>query len=224
MLSGEGLRALILVLGVADGGQDALGLESLFIQVQLFQDILDDPFRIVGVVDGEVLVEADAVNVPPQDADAGGVKGRGPDVVGHGAQSGRQTVLQFPCRLVGEGDGDDLPGPGHIHGAEPVGPVDLKALRMLRKVLQELQVLRSRPFGDEAGVAAPAVGQQVVDPLDQDGGLAGAGACQQQQRSLGGHGSLALHGIQPPQIRRDDGFPGGDVSFIEVSHMFTSFL
>ena len=46
-------------------------------------------------------------------------------------------------------------------------------------------------------IASSAVGQQVVHPLDQHRGLAAAGARQQQQRTLRGHGSLALHGVQP---------------------------
>ena len=129
---------LVLILGAADNAEDTLGLEGLFIQIQLFQNVLDDPLGVIGVVDGKILVKADAVNVPPQDADTGGVEGRGPDIVGHGSQTGRQAFLQLPCRLVGKGDGDDLPGPGHIHSAEPVSPLHLRIVRVLREVLQKV--------------------------------------------------------------------------------------
>ena len=52
------------------GGEDAADGEGLFVQILLLQNILDDPLGVIGIVDGEVLVKANAVNVPPQDADA----------------------------------------------------------------------------------------------------------------------------------------------------------
>ena len=114
---GEVLRALVFVLGTADHSQDALWLEGFLVQVLLLHDVLDDPLGVIGIVNGEVLVKSDAVNVPPQDADAGGVEGGGPDVVGLGAQPGGQAVLQLSRRLVGKCNSDDLPRTGHIHGA-----------------------------------------------------------------------------------------------------------
>ena len=221
---GKVLRALVLVLCVTDNSQDALGLEGLFVQVLLLHDVLDDPFGVIGIINGEVLVEADAVNVPPQDTDAGRVEGGGPDVVGHGPQTSRQTVLQLSRRLVGKGDGDDLPGAGHIHGAEAAGPAHLQVIRPVREGFQKSKVLLRGPLRHKVRIAAPAVGQQVVHPLDQDGGLAAARARQQQKRPLRGHGGLALHGIEPLQVPGDDGAPGGDVAFTKINHMFTSFL
>ena len=143
---GEILRRLVLVLGVADGGQDALGLESLFVQVLLLHDILDDSLSIVGIVDRKVLVKTDAVNVPPKNPDTGGVEGGGPDVVGHRPQTGREALLQFPRRLVGKGDGDNLPGPGHIYGAQTVSPVKLQIRRPVRKRLQKVDVFLLCPL------------------------------------------------------------------------------
>ena len=35
-------------------------------------------------------------------------------------------------------------------------------------------------------------------------------------------GGLALHGVEPLEIPGNEGPPGGDVSFVEISHMFTS--
>ena len=194
---GKVLRRLILVLGVADGGQDAPGREGLLLQVQLLQNVLDDPLGVVGVVDGEVLVEPQPVDVPPQDAHTGGVEGGGPDVVGLRPQPGGQPVLQLPCRLVGEGDGDDLPGLGRVQGAEPPGPADVLLRGPGGEALQKLKILFRGPGRHLFRIASPAVGQQVVHPLDQHRGLAAAGARQQQQRTLRGHGSLALHGVQP---------------------------
>ena len=217
-LFAEYLRPLVAVLGGADGGEDAADGEGLFVQILLLQNILDDPLGVIGIVNGEILFKTDAVNVPPQDADAGGVEGGGPDVVGGRAKTGRQPVLQLPGRLVGKGDGNDFPWTGDIHGAEPVDPTDLVGVRPLRKMLQKVQICLCGPVRHLVAVAAPAVSQQVIDPLDQHGGLAAAGAGQQQKRAFRGHGSLPLHGVQPGKVTGDDRFPGGNISLFKVSH------
>ena len=152
------------------------------------------------------------------------MEGGGPDVVGHGTQTGCQTVFQLPRRLVGKGDGDDLPGAGHVHSAQTAGTVHFQGLRALRKILQKSQILLRGPLRRLLTVAAPAVGQEVVDPLDQDGGFSAAGPRQQEQRPLRSHGGLALHGIQPTKVLGDNRLPGGGVPFVEISHMFTSLL
>ena len=206
------------MLGGADGGENAADGEGLFVQILLLQNILDDPLGVIGIVDGEVLVKANAVNVPPQDADAGGVERGGPHIVGGGAKTGRQPLLQFSRRLIGEGDGDDLPWPGGVHGTEPVDPANLVTVWPIREVLQKAQILLRGPVGDLVAVAAPAIGQQVVDPLDQHRGLAAARPRQQQEGSLGGHGPLTLHGVQPGQIPGDHRFPGGHIPLFKISH------
>ncbi|CDC73664.1 putative uncharacterized protein [Oscillibacter sp. CAG:155] len=222
VLGGKLLRALVLVLGVADDGEDAAGLEGLLVQVQLLEDVPDDPLGVVGVIDRKVLVEADAVDVPPEDTHAGRVERGGPDVLRRRAQPGRQTLLQLPRRLIGKGDGQDLPGPGHVHGAKAHRPPPGLLIQLLRQVFQKAEVLLRSPVRHLVAVAATAVGQKVVHPLDQHRGLAAAGPRQQQQRPLGGHGGLALHGVEPLEIPGNEGPPGGDVSFVEISHMFTS--
>ncbi|MPM45892.1 hypothetical protein SDC9_92584 [bioreactor metagenome] len=148
----------------------------------------------------------------------------GPDVVCHRAQTGRQTVLQLARSLVGEGDGDDLPGPWNVHGAQPYGTPPVLRLRVVRKAFQEPEVLLRGVLRHLVGVAAPTVGQKVVHPLNENGCLAGPGSRQQQEGALGGHSRLPLHGVQPLKVPRDDGFPGGEIALVEVSHMFTSFL
>ena len=214
----EYLRPLVAVLGGADGGEDAADGEGLFVQILLLQNILDDPLGVIGIVNGEILFKADAVDVPPQDADAGGMEGGGPHIVGGGAKTGRQPLLQFSRRLVGKGDGDDLPGPGGVHGAEPVDTPHLVTVWPIREVLQKIQILLRGPVGDLVAVAAPAIGQQVIDPLDQHRGLAAARPRQQQEGPLGGHGPLTLHGVQSGQIPGDHRFPGGHIALFKVSH------
>ena len=217
-LFAEHLRPLIAVLGGADSREDAADGEGLFVQILLLQNILDDPLGVIGIVDGEVLVKANAVNVPPQDADAGGVERGGPHIVGGGAKTGRQPLLQFSRRLIGEGDGDDLPWPGGVHCTEPVDPANLVTVWPIRKLLQKREVLLRGPVRHLIAVAAPAIGQKVVDPLDEHGGLAAARPRQQQEGSLGGHGPLTLHGVQPGQIPGDHRFPGGHIPLFKISH------
>ena len=108
--------------------------------------------------------------------------------------------------------------PGGVHGTEPVDPANLVTVWPIREVLQKVQILLRDPVGDLVAVAAPAIGQQVVDPLDQHRGLAAARACQQQEGTLGGHGPLTLHGVQPGQIPGDHRFPGGHIPLFKISH------
>ena len=146
------------------------------------------------------------------------MEGGGPHIVGGGSKAGRQPLLQFSCRLVGEGDGDDLPWPGGVHGTEPVDPADLVTVWPIREVLQKVQILLRGPVGDLVAVAASAIGQQVVDPLDQHSGLAAARPRQQQEGTLGGHGPLTLHGVQSGQIPGDHRFPGSHIPLFKISH------
>ena len=56
MLGRELLRALVFILGVADDGEDGPGLEGLLVQVQLLEDVPDDPLGVVGVIDRDPAV------------------------------------------------------------------------------------------------------------------------------------------------------------------------
>ena len=214
----EHLRPLVAVLGGADGREHTADGERFLVQILLLENVFHHPLGIVGIVNGEILVEADAVNVPPQDADAGRVERGGPDIVGGRPQPGRQTLLQLPRRLVGKRDGNDLPWAGHSHGAKPMGPLRLRLAGPLRELLQKREVLLRGPIRHLVAVAAPAIGQKVVNPLDEHGGLTAAGACQQQQRPLRGHGPLPLHGVQPGQIPGDDRLSGRRVALFKISH------
>ena len=148
-----------LVLGPGNVAQDGSGLEGLLVHVQLLQALLDDPEGVVGVVDGEGGGKAQLLDVPPQDAHAGRVEGGRPDVVGIGTNGGFQTGFQFPGGLVGEGDGDDLPGHGGLQGAQEAGT----ALLLLGEHaplgvgLEEGQVGFRDVIGDLPAVGGPAV-------------------------------------------------------------------
>ena len=106
------------ILGPGDIPQYRLGRKRLIVYILLLQNILDHPFRVGGIIDGEGGRIPQFVNVPAQDPGAAGMEGGGPDVVGAGAQHPFQPFLQLPRRLVGEGDGQNGPGGGRLHPAE----------------------------------------------------------------------------------------------------------
>ncbi len=125
------LRTLIPVLGASNDAQDALRQKRLFVQIQLLYDILDHPLRVVGIVNGKILVKPDSVGIPPQNPNTGGVKSGRPDIVCGRPQTGGQAVFQLPRRFVGKGNSDNLPRTRHIYSAEAADPIPLRLIRML---------------------------------------------------------------------------------------------
>ena len=123
------------VLFLTDNGQDVLCREGFVIQAHFLDDVLHDPLGIGGVVDGKMTGIAQPFRIPAQDPTAGGMEGHGPYILPLGAQHGRQTLLQFPCRLVGKGDSQDAPGHHRLHSAEPIGMVPLLLRKRFGKVL-----------------------------------------------------------------------------------------
>ena len=144
------------------------------------------------------------------------MEGGGPDVPGGGAAHPLQALLQLPGGLVGEGDGDDRPGDGGFHGAQPHGLLPVLRGGLLRELLQKGQVLLGGPAGDLLAVAAPAEGDKVVHPVDEDGGLAASGPGQEQEGTLGGQHGLPLAGIHAGVPPGDDGPAGGDVALLKI--------
>ena len=109
-----------LGLGLADLALDGPGRHLFGVDVHLPADDLDQPPGVGIVVDGERALVAEAVPVGPEDAHAGRVEGGhphprrpGPDQLGH-------PRAHLVGRLVGEGDGQDLPGLG-VAGGDQVG-------------------------------------------------------------------------------------------------------
>ncbi len=84
------------------------------------------------------------------------------------------------------------------------------------KVFQEIQILFRDPVGDVITVAAPAKIQQVVHPVDQDGGFAAPGPRQQQQRPLRRQHALPLHSVHAMVPAGNDCPPGGDISVSKI--------
>ena len=97
-----------VVLGVADDGVHRARRETLGVDVQVAQDVGREALRVSLVVDGEVRAVPQALGVPAQDADTGGVERRDPHLLGNGTHQALHPALHLVCRLVGEGDGQHL--------------------------------------------------------------------------------------------------------------------
>ena len=107
-LGGGDVRQLVLAL--PDPGQHPRRREALLVQVQAAQHLLDDRHLVRAVVDREGPGQADLLAVAAQDPGADGVEGADgrlarrllPDQPG-------DPLAHLVGRLVGEGDGHDLP-------------------------------------------------------------------------------------------------------------------
>ena len=98
-----------VVLRLGDAVHQLVDGEALRVDVQLGHDFFVQPLHIVGVVDGEVLCEAQPLGVGAQHAHAHRVEGGHPHAPRARAHELRQTLAHLGGRLVGEGDGEDLP-------------------------------------------------------------------------------------------------------------------
>ena len=109
-LPGGGRHIGELVLALSDPGQHAGRAEALLVQVQPAQDRLDQRHLVGPVVDGEAPGEADGGAVAPQDPGADGVEGADGRLARRLlADEPGDPLAHLAGRLVGEGDGHDLP-------------------------------------------------------------------------------------------------------------------
>ena len=156
-LLAELLRRLHTVLGVGHHRQHLPHGKSLLVQVKRFQTVLYHPLAVIGVIDSEVTGKAHVLNVPPQNADAGAVERGGPHVPGLLPQHPLQALFQLCGGLVGKRDGQHLPGPGRLHGAEILHQRLLGRVGVLDIPLQKLHLIPGNGHGDFLRVAAPSV-------------------------------------------------------------------
>ena len=183
-------------------GKEAVGRESLFVDVQVLQHPLHHRKAVRPVVDGKAFGESQPIRVAAQDAHAGPVECEGPHIPGFLSQPDLQAVFQLVRRLVGKGDGQDLPGRWRVHGAQPADLVRYGCAPVVDRA-QLVQRVFSDPAGDLVTVGAPAVPQKVGNAVDKHRGLAAASSRQKQQRPFRGENGLALHIIQSGKLRSD---------------------
>ena len=114
-------RAAELVLGRRDDGADRAGREEPLGDACLPHRLPEERPLVGGVVDGEAAVQAHLGAVTPQQPGAEGVEGaRGEVSEGRVADELLQAAAQLLGRLVGEGDGHDLPR-GDVEVADEIG-------------------------------------------------------------------------------------------------------
>ena len=152
------------------------------------------------------------------------MEGHGPDILGLRAQQDGQTLLELVGRLIGEGDGNDIPGSGRLHSTQTIRPEGVHFRQLhARGVLQEHHILFGDVIGDLAAVSAGAVLHQVGNTIDQDSGLTAASARQQKQGAFGGQHSFLLHVIEVRKLRCNILPPGSQKSgfkrFIHNAHL-----
>ncbi len=102
-------RAILPALN--DPGQDPRR-PLLVVDPLGLQQLLDQARLVVGVEDGEIALEADQFGMAAQNAHADRVERPEPHPVRCATDQARYAVQHFARGLVGEGDGQDLRGPG----------------------------------------------------------------------------------------------------------------
>ena len=121
------------------------------------------------------------------------MEGHSPDVLGILAKESREPVLDFICSLVGKGDGDNAPGGSRSYSAQCVGMLLFVFGGGFAQGFQEFHIRLCNLRRDFLAVAASAIAHKVGNAVNQHGGLAASGSCQQQQRAFGGKHGLLLH-------------------------------
>ena len=134
---GQGSAVEHLVLGPADCAQDG-GRPKLAggRQVLFLEDLLHQGLLVVAVVDHEAPIESDGRPIAPERPGTDGMERPALDLASGFADEGDDALAELARRAIGEGHGQDLPGP-HAEHADQVGD----------------------PMGQDPGLAAAGPGQ-----------------------------------------------------------------
>ena len=158
----QGVGVEHLVLGPADRAEDGRRPELAGRrQVLLLEDLLHQRLLVVAVVDHEAPIEPDRRAVAAQGPGADRVERAALHLAAGLADEGHDPLAQLAGRPVGEGHGQDLPGPNAEH-ADEVGDA----------------------VGEDAGLAAAGAGEDEQRPLGRGHG-AGLLGVQPRDDSLG---------------------------------------
>ena len=219
------LRADQLILPAAhlvDGSFDG---QKFIVDAQLFIYRFHHTLGIVGVVDGKAAGVADLLCPAAQDAHTGRVEGGGKHFVPFlAAQHPAQTFLQFPCRLVGKGNGHHVPAAHRIAAQHPVQPAGGIGTGHDGGA-QGFDVLLGHRAGRFFGAVRRAEPDEVGNAVDQHGGLAAAGTGKDEQRAVRGKHSLPLHIVQAAELLFNVSITQGAEFLPErCCHGFTCFL
>ena len=181
------LRRQAAVLPAVDQRGQHARRPALLVDVLGFQQLLQQPDLVVDVEDGEVAFQPDQLGMAAQDLHADGMEGAEPrHALDHLADDLADAVLHLARRLVGEGDGEDLAGPGAAE-AEDVGDAHGEHAGLAgagagqhqhRAVerLHRLALLRIEPGEIGRAAAAAARARAAMPPAAGCGGSGGSTA------------------------------------------------
>ena len=189
-----------LVFPAAHLVDGALDRKEFVVDAQLFVHAFHHALGVVGIIDGKAAGVADLLRPAAQDAHTGRVEGGGEHLVTlFAAQHVPQALLQLPCRLVRKGDRHHVPAAHRILAEHPVQPGRGIGVRHDSHP-QRLDVVLGHFAGHPLGAVRRTKADEVRDAVDQHGRLAASGACQDQQRAVGGKHSLPLHRVQAAEL------------------------
>ena len=134
------------VLGAGDLGADAVERELLGLNLEVAHDLLHKALGVVVIIDGEVGAKSQLVGVLAQDAHAHGVEGAHPHATGAAGEQGVQALAHLGGGLVGEGDGEHLPG-AHALVGDHVGDAVGEHARLARAGAGEHEQGSARALG-----------------------------------------------------------------------------
>ena len=143
------LRRQAAILPAVDQHRQHPRRPALLVDVLGFQELLQQADLVVDVQNGEIGLQPDHLGVAAQNLDADRVEGAEPrHAFDHVAYDLADAVLHLARRFVGEGDGENLAGPGAA-GRQNVGDA----------------------HGQHAGLAGAGAGQhqhRAVERLDRE--------------------------------------------------------
>ena len=219
------LRADQLILPAAhlvDGGLDG---QKFIVDAQLFIYRFHHTLGIVGIIDGKAAGVADLFGPAAQNTHTGRVEGGGEHFVPFlAAQHPAQAFLQFPCRLIGKGNGHHVPAAHCVAAQHPVQPAG-GVCASHDGGAQSLDVLLGHRAGRFLRAVRRAEPNEVGDAVDQHSGLAAAGTGKDEQRAVRGKHSLPLHIVQAAELLFNVSITQGAEFLPErCCHGFTCFL
>ena len=110
-LPGEFRRIHLGILGIGNGGQETGQRIELLVQVQLLQGFLQHILAVGRVIDRKSRgIPGQMADFPAQQLVAEPVESVQPYILGGRAHQGIHPLAHFLGRLVGESDGQDVPG------------------------------------------------------------------------------------------------------------------
>ena len=216
-IGSELLRRHELILRAADHAHHGARIERLGVEVQFFHHIRDDALFVVLIVDGERALEAQQVDMPAKNAQAGGMEGIRPDCARGLLITERklESLAQLAGGLIGEGDGDHLPRLCRTHRAQVLGPRPVFRLRVIEVFCEKQQIVIRCPFRGKRVGKALSEAQQIDDAVDEYGSFSAARARKDEQGAVCLENRFALPGVELFKALLDDRLSNGCVFHIK---------